>query len=64
MSELGKPFLKNQFRKIKTKNRKSMSKYRLREQNPLARNVKLILTKKTRTRMNYEWIGKTTKNKI
>ena len=45
MSELRKPFLKKSDKKIRKKNRKSMSKYRMRTKKPLARKENLIHTK-------------------
>ena len=61
MKELGEPFLKKI--QIKTKKQKINVEIPHVDKKPLARNGNLVETK-TRTRMNYEWIGKTIKKKF
>ena len=61
MTELGKTFLRKNQIKIFKKNQKINVK--MRHVNKKPRNGHLVETKKTRPRMNYGWIGKTTKKK-
>ena len=57
MKELKKPFLKNQLKKRKTENQ--CQNAACEQKNHLTTNGNLVQTKQNRTRMNYEWIGKT-----
>ena len=52
MGELGKPFLKNNIKNIKKKQKINVKK-------PNVNRKHQRETKKARPRMNYEWIGKT-----
>ena len=58
MSELGKPYLKK-IDKNQKKNRKSMSEMPYVNKKHWREN-EIWFKQKTRPRMNYEWIGKTT----